>query len=93
MVNQHENHRDVYGRKASHFEPEKRKKIDQTHWTNHGQSKHDNLECSEKETTGVLSNGYRADRPRKTTETDDRIIVRGVKRPPKISATTSTVQG
>ena len=73
------------GEKQAILRLRKEGKIDQSHWTNIGCSKHKNLECSEEETTGVLSNRNRIGWPRKTTEVDDRKIVRAVKKTPKIS--------
>lgn len=75
-----ERERAVYGRKESHFEAEKRRKIDQSHWTKIGHSKHN---IAKKETFGVLRNRYRTGRPRKTTAVDDRNIVRAVRKKPK----------
>uniref|UniRef100_A0AAQ4NRB3 E3 ubiquitin-protein ligase CBL n=2 Tax=Gasterosteus aculeatus aculeatus TaxID=481459 RepID=A0AAQ4NRB3_GASAC len=90
-MNQHEDQRAVYGRKASHCQAEKRRKVDQSHWTNIGHSKHNNLECPEKERLLVYwSNRCQTGRPRETTVVDDRSIVRAVKKTPKTSVSDIT---
>lgn len=60
-----------------------------------GHSQHNNLECPEKETIGVLSNRYGTCRSRKTTTDNERNIVRAVRKNPKatVSYITNSLQG